>query len=259
MVNSVVMPSFVRVLSDSGPFRLELARWKGRLVVVKKLRGLSPELARRIRREAEVAARLRHPNIIPLLGCTEEALVYEYRPGRSLATLLGGPRLGPELVLRIMDQLLRALECAHAGAVVHHDVKPGNIVMEGDRALLTDFGFAKDLALASITGEHQLLGTPAYMAPEQFQGRRGDHRSDLYAAGAVLHHMVEGEPPHGADVLRFLLGESDVSPVFSADTPEELVPVLDTALAYSPAARFQSAAEFRAVLAGALAGGNVPA
>jgi len=245
MVTSAGMTDLVRIIGDSGPFRLELARWNDRLVMVKKLRGPDDDLRRRFRREAEAAARLRHPNIIPLLAFTDTMLIYEYSPGLDLTQLLAGPRLPTGRITRIMRQLLGALEYVHASSVIHHDVKPGNIIIRGDRTLLADFGFAKDLLLARITGEHQLLGTPAYMSPEQFNGVRHDPRSDLYGAAAVLYHMLEGQPPFSDDVMGFLLGQAAAEPVFTRRTPARFVPLLQRALQREPARRFQTAREFR--------------
>lgn len=242
------MLALVRVIGNNGPIRLELSRWNGRLVVAKRLRGLSPELARRVHQEARIVSGLRHPNIIPLLAWHEETLIYDYSPGMDLGQLLDGTPFRRQRIFGIMDQLLLALEAIHARAVIHHDVKPGNIIIRGERALLTDFGFAKQLGLRGITAEHELMGTPAYMAPEQFQGRRDDPRSDLYGAGAVLYHMLEGEPPYSKDVIRFLLREENVPLRFSEATPAAFVPLLERALQPEAAARFQSAAEFRAEL-----------
>jgi serine/threonine protein kinase len=231
----------VRVLSQQGLVRVELAKWEDRLVVVKRLSGFSPEATRRLEREADVVRKLDHENIVPLLGTLDGSLVYAYAPGMNLAEALGHGPLTITRSLKILRDVLRALAHAHAMGVIHCDVKPSNVLIRGERALLTDFGFAKDLALTAITGDQQMLGTPNYMAPEQFQGVRTDSRSDLYAAGAVLYHMLTGAPPYGNQVLRFLTGDERVllEPLPSA--AGWLTPVVERALARDPEARFPDA------------------
>jgi serine/threonine-protein kinase len=222
---------------------LELARWNGRLVVVKRLHGFAPPVAERLAREAQVAARLKHPNIVPLLAVRDSLLIYDYCPGVNLAEMLAGGALTVRRSLQIMEGALAALAFAHDRNVIHFDVKPANIMVRGRRSLLTDFGFAKDLALAGITSEHVMMGTPGYMAPEQFRGVRDDPRSDVYAAGAVLYHMLTGDPPHAGDVIRFLL---DRDPPPLQPLPEAaafLQDVVDRALQFRPEARFASISE----------------
>lgn len=201
------MLTTVRVLAEQGPIKVELARWRDRLVVVKRLQGHYPMLSQRLNREAAVVSKLEHDNIVPLLGTEEGALVYAYCPGVSLAEALQRGPLPLPRSLKIVRDVLEALEYAHEQGVIHLDVKPGNILIKGERALLTDFGFAKDLAMTAITGQEMALGTPNYMAPEQFQGIRTDPRSDVYAVAAVLYHMLAGSPPYGRQVLRFLAGD----------------------------------------------------
>jgi len=232
----------VRVLSHRGLVRVELARWDDRLVVVKRLSGFSPEATRRLEREADVVRKLHHENIVPLLATVEGSLIYAYSPGMNLAEALQSGPLPISRSLKIVRDVLRALGHAHDHGVVHCDVKPSNVLIRGERALLTDFGFAKDLAMTAITGDQQLLGTPNYMAPEQFQGVRTDARSDLYAAGAVLFHMLTGDPPYGSQVLRVLTGDDRVP---LAPLPPEaawLAPLVRQALARDPERRFASAA-----------------
>lgn len=239
------MLSTIRVLAYNGPVLVELARWQGRLVVTKRVVGVSDMLKARLSREAEVVGRLSHPNIVPLLGVVDQTLIYAYSPGLSLAELLDEKKLAASRIRLIMGHVLSALEFAHGRGVIHLDVKPGNILVRGPQTMLTDFGFAKDLALAAITSEHTMLGTPGYMAPEQFHGVRSDPRSDLYAAGAVLWHMLAGAPPYGRDALRFLVGDSKVSLGRLPSEHRHLQPVLERALQHDPGERHQSASEFR--------------
>lgn len=237
--------STIRVLSHNGPVRIELARWDGRLVVTKRVVGASAQLSSRLVREAEVAGRLKHDNIVPLLGVIDDALVYAYCPGINLAELIDESRLELGRILEIMDGVLAALSFAHAQGVIHLDVKPSNILIRGREALLTDFGFAKDLALANITSEHAMMGTPGYMAPEQFRGLRNDPRSDIYGAAAVLHHMLTGQPPYGADALRFLLGDESVRLAEPTGMAAPFAALLQRALKRDPEERFGSVDEFR--------------
>jgi serine/threonine protein kinase len=242
----------VRVLSQRGLVRVELARWGGRMVVVKRLVGLSNEVARRLEREAEVVRKLNHPNIVPLLDAFDGNLVYGFVTGTDLGAVLAQGALPVGRALRIVGDVLAALAHAHALGVVHHDVKPANVLLNGDRALLTDFGFAKDLSLTAITADQELLGTPNYMAPEQFQGVRTDQRSDLYAVGAVLYHALVGEPPYGGQVLRFLIGDDRVPLAPLPAAAASLLPVVQRALARDPAGRYPDAASMAAALATAV-------
>lgn len=231
----------VRILSDSGPVRVELARWRDQLVVVKRLKTHSKFLAERIRREAEVLSKLEHDNIVPLLGVEDDAIIYSYYPGVNLAEALDVGPIPMTRSVKIITDVLNALTYAHDHGVIHCDVKPSNILVRGEKALLADFGFAKDLALTAITDQNVLLGTPSYMAPEQFRGDRSDPRSDLYAVGAVLYHMLSGAPPYGGQVIRFLIGDNGVAldelPAEAADIAE----VIYKSLSRLPEARFQSA------------------
>lgn len=231
----------LRVLSGSGPVRVELARWDQQLVVVKQLLVDSPSLVQRLEREAAVVRKLDHPNIVPLLAVEEKCLIYRYQPGLSLAEVLEGGQLPLELSVVLIQDVLRALSYAHQERVIHFDVKPDNIIVEGEKAMLTDFGFAKDLAMAAITHHGERLGTPNYMAPEQFLGQRNDPRSDLYSTGAVLYHMLTGHPPYGNQVLRFLTGDTRLK---LAPLPAEAAPLVNIfrkSLARSPDKRFESA------------------
>jgi serine/threonine protein kinase len=228
--------------------RVELARWRGQLVVVKRLQGVSPVLAARLEREAEVVRKLDHPNIVPLLGANEGALIYSYCPGVSVAEALEEGRLSLGRSLRVAQDVLAALDYAHSRGVIHLDVKPANILVKGERCLLTDFGFAKDLALANITGEQMMLGTPSYMSPEQFKGVRTERRSDIYAVGAVLYHMLSGAPPFGGQVLRFLVGDDSVKLEPLSPLPGDLHEVVQRALSRDPDDRFPSAKAMLAAL-----------
>ena len=178
----------------------------GRQVVVKVL---PPEMAAgvnedRFRREIQLAARLQHPHIVPLLtaGSAGDVLYYvmPYIKGESLRAKLGRDgELPVGEAVRILREVTDALAYAHAEGVVHRDIKPDNIMISGGHALVTDFGVAK--AVSESSGDHSLtsmglaVGTPAYMSPEQASGEPNvDHRADLYALGAMAFEMLTGRP-----------------------------------------------------------------
>lgn len=158
------------------------------------------DFAARFRNEARSAGRLLHPNIVTVYeyGEDEESayLVMEYVEGRTLAQLLQADPLPAEgVLLRWMDQLLDALECAHRHGVWHRDVKPANLIVAPDGTLkVTDFGIAR-IASSALTQAGAAIGTPGYMAPEQYLGEDIDQRVDVFAAGVLLYRLLAGRPP----------------------------------------------------------------
>ena len=238
----------VRVLAANGPVRVELARTEDRLVVVKRMSGFNPSLERRLAREGEVAKKLDHPGILRLLSVRDGILVYPYLPGVNLADEFARGPLPVGRTMCIARDALSALAYAHGLGIIHHDVKPGNLMVRGERTLLMDFGFAKDVGLTAITATQTAMGTPNYMAPEQFAGIRDDPRSDLYGVGAVVFHALVGAPPYGRDVLRVLVGERDVPLQPLPRGADGLAPWLRRALALDPEARFTNADEMLVAL-----------
>jgi serine/threonine-protein kinase len=179
----------------------------GRKVVIKVL---PPEMSagvnvERFEREIQLAAKLQHPHIVPLLtaGAQDDLLYYvmPYIKGESLrAKLSREGELPVAEAVHIIREVIDALTHAHAEGVVHRDIKPDNVLLSGKHALVTDFGVAK--AVSSSTGESSLtslgvaLGTPAYMAPEQAAADpHVDHRADIYAVGTLAYEMLCGRPP----------------------------------------------------------------
>ena len=158
----------------------------------------------RMEREARAAARLRHPGIVTIHDRVVGAdgrpwIVMELIKGRSLERLLA--ERGPLPVRRVAEiglAMLDALSAANAQGVVHRDVKPANVLLEGDRVVLTDFGIAALEGDATLTRSGTVLGTPAYMSPEQVEGKPLDLASDLWSLGATLYAAVEGHPPFRA-------------------------------------------------------------
>ena len=198
-----------RELTGGGMSRVFVAleRSLGRTVVVKVL---PPDLAagvniERFRREIQLAAQLQHPLVVPLLTAGErDGLLWFTMPfieGESLrAALDRRGRLPVREVLGIMRDVLDALAYAHARGVVHRDIKPGNILMSGPHAVVTDFGVAKALSaaipLAGHTTTGMAIGTPAYMAPEQLAADpTADHRVDLYGVGLLAYELLTGTSP----------------------------------------------------------------
>src|SRR3954468_22976182 len=155
----------------------------------------------RFRREARAVARLSHPNIVTVIDRGEDAgrqfIVFEYIDGENLKQLV--EREGPLPVADALELALgvaRGLAFAHEQGLVHRDVKPQNVLLNGDgRPKVTDFGIARSLDVAGVTQTGTVMGTSHYMAPEQASGRRVDAQSDVYSFGAVLYELLTGEVP----------------------------------------------------------------
>ncbi|MDO9022318.1 MAG: serine/threonine-protein kinase [Deltaproteobacteria bacterium] len=238
-----------------------------RRVALKVLRpelGVSDETMGRFSREAQAAAAIGHPNIVDVidLGIHEDRpfLVMELLEGESLLQRMTGPcPPGVEAAVRIAAQVLSALASAHALGVIHRDVKPENVfVLAGSelRVKLLDFGVSKFAPVhhsrRAYTREGVVLGTPRYIAPEQWlDARRVDHRADLFSVGVLLYEMLTGTFPYPgdneSDIFRSLV-EQAVEPVAPSvlrpEVPRGLDAVVLRALEGMPAARFPSAQDF---------------
>jgi serine/threonine protein kinase len=219
-----------------------------------------PAVMERFRREAQLAAQLRHPSIVSIYDIMSRAGLQWYTmelvPGSSLAQLVSqrGP-LPVDQAVRILDQGLSALEHAHALGLVHRDLKPENMLIEPDgRLRITDFGLA--LALRGdgrSGGAASRSGTPQFAAPEQLLGERVDQRADLYSLAATTYFALLGRPPFEGATPESILARqtTDDLPPLHAARPEvsrELEEVLRTALASDPAARYPTATAFREAL-----------
>jgi predicted ATPase len=224
---------------------------------------LRPELAaflgpERFRREIEIAARLSHPHIVPLLdsGETDSLLYYvmPYIEGDSLRARVARERQLPiEGALRITEQVAAALEYAHRQGILHRDIKPDNILLHEGEALVSDFGIAlvqQSAGDARLTATGMGIGTPEYMSPEQGTGEREvDARADVYSLACVLYELLVGEPPYTGPTPRAVLIKCLSAPVPSARRFREAVPAavdaaLQRAMAKTPADRFASVSEF---------------
>ena len=229
------------------------------------IKALPPELAfnndvrTRFLREAQTAAQLSHPNIVPIYTVDERGgivyFVMALVEGESLAARLARqPRLSIDAVRRILAEVADALDYAHACGVVHRDIKPDNILLDRatGRALVTDFGIARAAAGdARLTLTGVAVGTPAYMSPEQAMGERElDGRSDQYSLGVVGYQMLVGEPPFKASNTPAMLVKhlsETPKPIRERrpDVPAQLASVIDRALSKKPEARWPSAGALR--------------
>ncbi|HEV8150875.1 MAG TPA: protein kinase [Gemmatimonadales bacterium] len=251
-----------RELGGGGMSRVFLAEEiaLGRKVVIKVL---PPEMVSgvnqdRFRREIQLAARLQHPHIVPLLaaGAAGDLLWYAmpFIEGESLRVKLArGGELPVAEAVHILREVADALAYAHAQGVVHRDIKPDNVLLSGRHALVTDFGVAK--AVSASSGDHTLtslglaLGTPAYMAPEQASADpHVDHRADLYALGAMAYEMLAGQPPFsGMSAQSILAAQITQTPATISShrpaVPAALNAVVMRCLEKRAADRWQSAEE----------------
>ncbi len=218
-----------------------------------------PGALERFRREAEAVARLRHPNIIPIYAVgSREDLAYFLMPlieGGSLADgLAREPRLAVAEVQRVLREAAAGLGAAHRAGIVHRDIKPDNILLEGPerRIVLTDFGIAKALDgdTGPLTQTGAVIGTPHYMSPEQASGERAvDHRSDIYSLGVVAYQMLTGQVPfNGATMAAVLVQHltTDPPPISRSrpDCPPALAAAVARCLAKTPEERWSSVEEF---------------
>jgi formylglycine-generating enzyme required for sulfatase activity len=216
----------------------------------------TPRMLERFRREAATVAQLSHPNIVPLhyVGGGDDLfyLVMAYVDGGSLAERLARDgRLPAVDAVRVLGEVAAALALAHRRGVLHRDIKPENILLDGDsgRAMLTDFGIARLEGSEGLTATGMLIGTPAYLSPEQLLGEPADPRSDLYALGVVGFEMLAGERPFtGSTPTAAMMRRVAVPPPPLAsqqpDLPVALCTMIDRCLAPDRDQRFADADTF---------------
>jgi eukaryotic-like serine/threonine-protein kinase len=236
----------------------------GRDVAVKVLR---PEMAERLGfdrflREIDIASRLHHPHILPLFDSgTSEGVVYYVMPfveGESLRDRLNRERQLPIAeALGIAGDIAEALSYAHANGIVHRDIKPENILLEGNTAIVADFGIARAISVAAgerLTESGIIIGTPHYMSPEQSDPKgQVDGRTDIYSLGCVLFEMLVGEPPYTGPDIHAVLARHLAAPVPSMRVSRTTISIavdqaVQRALAKVPADRFRVAEEFAEAL-----------
>jgi serine/threonine protein kinase len=215
-----------------------------------------PQFRTRFEREAKMIALLEHPAIVPVYDFGEENgqpyIVMRYMSGGSLTDRLKDGALSLEETSQMLNRLAPALDAAHARGIIHRDLKPGNILFDQyGNAYLSDFGIARlasGSSSATLTGQ-AILGTPAYMSPEQVQGEKAiDGRSDIYALGVLLYQMLTGQVPYQADTPARVMMMHVLEPVpnvleFNADLPLDCEAVVEKAMAKDPDQRYSTANE----------------
>ena len=260
-----------RIGTEVAGFRIESVLGRGGMSVVYvaeqirlarkvALKVLTNELAwdeqfrERFVRESHIAATIDHPNIIPIYDAGEaDGLLYiamRFVQGPDLKEILKRGTLGVGRTIFLIEQLASALDAAHAHALVHRDVKPGNILVEEstDHVYLTDFGVAKQTTARGLTSTGHFLGTVEYAAPEQIEGGPVGARTDVYALGCVLYECLTGSPPfsHGTEHAVLHAHLVDPPPSVSRvrpDLPQAFDGVVATAMAKAPEDRFGSCGE----------------
>src|SRR3954452_24053994 len=272
----------VEVGSQVGQYRIESYIGRGGMGVVYRaehahlgrhvaLKLLAPELAEnesfreRFVRESRVAARVDHPNVIPIYEASESDgnyfIAMRYVDGHDLREILhtGGP-LSLERALVVLTQVAGALDAAHAQGLVHRDVKPGNIlvVAESEHCYLTDFGLTKAISSdTAFTATGQFVGTTDYVAPEQIEGKELDRRTDVYSLGCVFYECLTGTPPfrRDSDMAVMWAHMQEPPPKVSErrpDLPAGLDAVIATAMAKSKDDRYPSCSTFAAAARSAI-------
>ncbi len=223
----------------------------------------NPDFVVRFKEEAAAVAQLRHPNIVQVFDFNNDDetyyMVLEFVPGETLQARLkrlndAGRRLSMTEAIKFAMQICDAADYAHQRGLIHRDIKPANIMLDVyGKAVLMDFGIAKIVGGQHKTATGATVGTALYMSPEQIRGERVDERSDIYSIGVALFEMVNGRPPYEADSALTLMMMHINDPVpdlrqIWPDTPDDLVTVIEKALAKNRTERFQSAAEMAAIL-----------
>ena len=225
----------------------------------------NPQFRERFLREARMAASLTHPNVVTVYDVGEEdgnlCMAMEFLPSTLFGLVRGRGALTVNEALEFTRQIADALNAAHQQGIVHRDMKPQNVLLtDQGLAKVSDFGIARATEFATMTASGMVMGTPAYMSPEQARGERVDIRSDLYSLGIVLYEMLTGRAPlEGStpqQVMRHHLLELDtpVDALAGVELPPGVAEVLNRLLAKSTAERYQTPAEVAQAIGWALAG-----
>src|SRR6476646_2831125 len=228
----------------------------GRRVAIKILNGRhanDDQFIERFRREAKNAAALNHPNIVSIYdrGNAEDTyyIAMEFLDGRTLKELIVGRGAAPiNVAIEYARQILSALRFAHRHGIVHRDIKPHNVLVDGEgRVKVTDFGIAR-AGTSQMTETGSIVGTAQYLSPEHAKGASVDQTSDLYSVGVVLYELLTGVGPFSGDTpveiaMKHLSTVPEPPSAKRADVPRDLDMVVMRALAKDPSERYQSAEE----------------
>jgi serine/threonine protein kinase len=253
-----------------GPYRITRVIGRGRMGIVFEaqedggepvaVKVVTTELTqdevflRRFRREVEAAQRIEHENVVPVLSHGEENglpyLVQALIPGGSLAErIVAEGKIGLASTLGLLEGAAAGIDALHAGGLVHRDIKPANILLDGDRAYVSDFGLAKDSQASNLTRPGQALGSLDYMAPEQIRGEEVSPATDIYALGCVFIECLTGSPPFGGrPSMRVLFAHLQDDPPdlteLRPDIPPAAARAVNRALEKEPEERPASAAAY---------------
>ena len=210
----------------------------------------------RFQREVRAVARLNHPNIVQVYDFGAEGdlayIVMEYIQGKELKDAFdAGQKFELKVILRLMVEVLDALDFAHEAGIIHRDVKPANVMLDaGGRAKLTDFGVARFTdpeAEAEATRAGTMIGTPSYMSPEQIQGQAIDRRTDIFSAGVVFYQLLTGVKPFEGTqwaLAKKIIQDDPVWPSKLVQIPEVIDRIVGVALAKAAEQRYQNARDF---------------
>jgi serine/threonine protein kinase len=243
MLQSARMPEIAlepRPGDSVGPYRITRTIGRGRMGVVFEgvadgeqpvaIKVVTTELSqdevfvRRFKREVAAAQKISHPHVVPVLGAGEEGglpyLVQELIPGGSLHDrIVSAGKLDLATTIALLSGPAEGIDELHASGLVHRDIKPANIMLNGDRAYVTDFGLAKDSQASNLTRPGQALGSLDYMAPEQIRGEEVSAATDIYALGCMIHECLSGTPPFGGrPSMRVLFAHLQETPPDLAET-----------------------------------------
>jgi len=253
-----------------GPYRITRTIGRGRMGVVFEgvadggtpvaIKVVTTELSqdevfvRRFKREVAAAQKIQHPHVVPVLGAGEEGglpyLVQELIPGGSLHDrIVSAGRLDLPTTIALLRGPAEGIDMLHGGGLVHRDIKPANIMLNGDRAYVTDFGLAKDSQASNLTRPGQALGSLDYMAPEQIRGEEVSAATDIYALGCMIHECLSGTPPFGGrPSMRVLFAHLQEAPPDLSDERPDISPAtakaINRALEKEPEDRPASAAGY---------------
>jgi serine/threonine protein kinase len=212
----------------------------------------------RFKRELKLVASLEHPAIVPVYDVGEDSdqpfFVMRYMSGGSLAAMIKRERFSLSDAAAIIERLASALDHAHSKGVIHRDIKPDNVLFDaGNNPYLSDFGVAKFTETAVSTTGHDVMGTPAYISPEQARGENVDHRADIYGLGAILYEMLTGNRPYPGDTVIGVAVQhlNDPIPDILKDRPDlpvEVDAIIKTAMAKDKQQRYDTALDLAVAL-----------